>query len=99
MGTVFKKTFTKPIPAGAEPFVRNGERMARWKKRNGKTQTAPLTRGRDGTERVVIESPLYVAKYRDGTGIVRTVATGCRDETAARHRLAEFQRRAELVRA
>lgn len=30
MGTVFKKTFTKPMPAGAEIFIRKGQRFARW---------------------------------------------------------------------
>ena len=53
MGTVFKKTFTKPLPAGAETFVRKGERFARWKDRKGKTRTAPLTVGKDGSERIV----------------------------------------------
>ena len=29
MGTVYRKTFTKPLPAGAEVFIRKGERFAR----------------------------------------------------------------------
>ena len=99
MGTVFRKTFTKPLPAGAETFVRKGERFARWKDRKGKTRTAPLTVGEDGSERIIIESPFYVAKWRDGAGVVRTEATGCRDETAARQVLADLERRAELVRS
>src|SRR5262249_55478678 len=37
--------------------------------------------------------------YRDGAGVVQTVATGCRDETAARQVLADLERRAELVKA
>ena len=40
MGTVFKKMFTKPLPARAEIFVRKGERLARWKDRGGKRRTA-----------------------------------------------------------
>ena len=71
MGTVFKPTLTKPATAGAETFVRKGERFARWKDRKGKTRTAPLTVGKDGSERIVIESPCYVAKYRDGAGVVQ----------------------------
>ena len=55
--------------------------------------------GKDGSERIVIESPYYVAKYRDGAGVVRVEATGCRDETAARQVLADLERRAELVRS
>jgi integrase len=96
---VFKKTFTKPVPPGAETFVRKGERFARWKDRKGKARTAPLTTGKDGSDRLLIESPYYVAKYRDGAGVVQVVPTGCRDETAARRVLADLERRAELVRS
>lgn len=46
MGTVFKKQVTKALPAGAETFVRKGERFARWKVK-GKTRTVPLTTGQD----------------------------------------------------
>jgi integrase len=99
MGTVFKKTFTKPLPAGAETFVRKGERFVRWKDRRGKTRTAPLTTGKDGSERISIQSPYYVAKFRDGAGVVQVVSTGCRDETAARQVLADLERKAELVRS
>ena len=45
MGTVFKKTTTRPVPPGAEIIVRKGERFARWKARNGKGRTEPLTKG------------------------------------------------------
>jgi integrase len=96
---VFKKTATRPLPPEAEIFVRKGDRFARWKDRRGKTRTAPLTVGRDGSERIVTESPYYVAKYRDGGGVVQVVPTGCRDETAARRVLADLERKAELVRA
>jgi integrase len=99
MGAVFKKSYTKAVPAGAEPFTRKGERFARWKDRKGKIRTAPLTVGEDGAERITLESPCYVAKYRDGAGVVRVVPTGCRDETAARQVLADLEREAELVRS
>ena len=98
MGTVFKKQTTRPLPPGAEISTRKGERFARWKV-NGKTRTAPLTTGEGGADRIVTESPFYVAKYRDGAGVVRVVSTGCRDETAARQVLADLERRAELIRS
>src|SRR5262249_16217679 len=94
-----KKQTTRPLPPGAEIFTRKGERFARWKDRRGKTRTAPLTVGQDGSERIVTESPFYVAKYRDGAGVVQTVATGCRDEAAGRSVLGELERKAELVRS
>src|SRR5262245_35737516 len=99
MGTVFKKQVTRAVPAGAELFTRKGERLARWRDRQGKTRTAPVTAGKGGGDRIVTESPYYVAKYRDGGGVVQVVATGCRDETAARRVLADLERRAELIRS
>jgi hypothetical protein len=99
MGTVFKKTFTKPLPADAEVFLRGGEHFARWKDTKGKTRKAKVTTGKKGQRRVLVESRTYTAKYRDGSGNVQTVATACRDEQAARSVLGELERRAELVKS
>ena len=96
MGTVYRKSFTKPLPANAEIVTRKGERIARWRDRKGKTRTAPLT---DAGDRIRIESATYTAKYRDGERIVVEVPTGCRDETAARQVFADLERQAERVRA
>ncbi len=41
----------------------------------------------------------WTAKYRDGQGIVREVATGCQDKQAAQSMLSDLKRRAELVKA
>ncbi len=68
MGTVFKKTTTRPIPNGAEIVTKKGERLARWRVR-GKLRTAPVIRGEDGSERIANESTTYFAKYRDGEGV------------------------------
>jgi len=95
MGTVYKKTFTKPLPAGSKIIVRKGRRLAEWKDTKGKTRTAPLTAAGD---RITVEAGTYTAKYRDGSGVVREVATGCRDESAARSVLTKLERRAELVK-
>jgi hypothetical protein len=65
----------------------------------GKTRTPALTVGKDGRGRLLIESPFYVAKYRDGAGLVQTAATGCRDETAARRVPGDLERKAELLRS
>src|SRR5262245_6238666 len=99
MGTVFKKIVTKPLPAGAEIVTRKGQRFARWRDSKGKTRAAPLTTGKKGASRIAIESSTFYAKFRDGGRIVRVVATGCKDETAARSVLADLERRAELVKA
>jgi integrase len=55
--------------------------------------------GKDGKLRVRGQSRLYMARYRDGSGEIVEIATGCRDEVAARAVLTQLERRAELVRA
>jgi integrase len=98
MGAVFKKTATKPLPKGTTIIVRNGQRLAEWTDAKAKRRTAPVTVGENGTDRIVITARTYTAKYRDGSGFVQEVATGCRDEAAARSILGDLERRAELVR-
>ena len=70
--------------------------MEEW---TGKARTAPVTIGGDASDRIVMRARTFIAKYRDDCGIVRKVATGCRDKTAARAVFAELERRAELVKA
>jgi hypothetical protein len=43
---VFKKTFTKPLPMGADIITRKGEWLARWKNAKGKARTALFTTGK-----------------------------------------------------
>lgn len=99
MGIVFKKSRTRPLPAGAELFTKAGQLFARWKPLKGKTRTAKVTSGEDGTLRIQAEAATFTAKFRNGQGIVREVSTGCRDEDAARSVLSKLERRAELVRS
>ncbi len=99
MGNVFKKTVTRPLPPNAEIIIRQGVRLARWRDTKGKTKTAPVTTGKDGAERIRDGSSTYVARYRDGDGLVVEVSTRCRDKTAAQNVLADLERKAERVRA
>ncbi len=99
MGSVFKKAVTRPLPTGAEFITRQGVRLARWKDAKGKSRTAPVTIGRDGSERIREDSKTYFARHRDGNGVVVETSTGCRDESAARQVLADLERRAERIKA
>ncbi len=99
MGAVYKKKYTKSLPEGAETFTRKGQRLGRWRDRAGKMRTASITQGTDGTPRIVIEAATYTAKYRDASGKVVEVATGCRSKDAAKAILGELMERAEKVRA
>jgi len=98
MGTVYRETFTKPLPPNAEVFVRNGERFGRWTDRRGRKCVGRVIAVTAGTDRVLVEARTYTAKYRDGVGHVRKVATGCRDRDAALIVLAELEKRADRVR-
>jgi len=51
VGSLRRKTFTKPLPAGAELFTRKGETFAKWKDGN-KTKTAPVTTAAGREEKV-----------------------------------------------
>lgn len=84
-------------------FARKGERFARWTDGKGRKRTAKVTTPSEGahagTERLLIEAATCTAKYRDGTGCVCKVATGCRSADAAQSVLSEREKRADRVRS
>lgn len=96
---LYRKTYTKPVPPGAELFTRKGQRYARYTDGRGRTRTAKVTTNEDGIDRLVFTSPFWRLRYRDGAGIERDVPTGCRDEVAAQSVANDLHRRAELVMA
>lgn len=99
MGAVYRPTYTKPLPDGAELFTRSGgERFARWTDRRGRKQTAKLTTGRGGRLRVLRECRTYTAKYRNSANLVHKVPTGCRSKDAAERILGTLHDRADKVR-
>jgi integrase len=99
MGSLRRKTFTKPLPDGAELFTRKGETFAKWKDAAGKTRTAPVTTAGDGSPRIVATSRKWLAKYRRGDDLVIEVPTGCTDKAMAEQFLADLERQADRVRA
>jgi hypothetical protein len=99
MASVFRKTTTRPVPAGATVARQGGKAVARWKTRAAKWRTAEVVSLDGGRQAIRQESSTYFAKYRDHDGTVRVVPTRCRDESAARQVLADLERQAERVRA
>jgi integrase len=97
MGSIYRKQVTKELPEAAEIISRDGEQLARWKDRRGKLRTARLVDGR--TNRISVTAKTFTACYRDGSGYVREVATGCKDATAARKVLSDLEKRAENVKS
>jgi integrase len=102
MGTVYRETYTKPMPPGAELFIRKGERFARWTDGRGRKRTAKVTtpaKGKHaGTDRLLFEAGTHTAKYRNWAGHVVKVTTGCRGADAAEAVLVELETRADKVR-
>ena len=99
MGSIFRKQSTKRIPKGAEIQTLDGQRLARWRGRDGKMKSAPVVMGKDGVERIRTTAATWTAKLRDGAGHVVEASTGCRSRDAALQRLAEMEREAEKVKA
>jgi integrase len=92
---LFRQRVTRPIPAGAEVVTKNGKRVAKWRDRTGKTRTADLS---DDGKRITTVAATWSARYRDADDVVRIVATGCRDKTAAQTKLLELERTADRIR-
>jgi hypothetical protein len=96
MGSVFKKTVTRPIPAGAT--VENGK--AKWTPRGRKRPVeAEVVESPDGRLTVRVETGNYYAKYRDQDNVVQVVSTGTRDRDVAALKLGELMRQVERIRA
>ncbi|MCC6680475.1 MAG: hypothetical protein IT445_06180 [Phycisphaeraceae bacterium] len=98
MGSIYREQFTKPIPQDAKLSRKQGRICAEWVTRNGKKRRAEVVETNLG-QRLKLQSQFYHAKYRDGSGIIRKVATKCRTREAAMQRLAELERDAEKVRS
>jgi integrase len=97
----YERTVSKTVTQadGTKTVAKVTIRMARWRDKQEKMKTAQVTTGKDGAERIRDESGTYVARYRDGDGMVVEVSTGCRDKTAAQCVLADLERKGERVRA
>ena len=101
MGSIFRKTTCRPVPAGAVVTRdRTGRETAKWTPRKAtRSVTAPVKTLADGRKVIEVVTGSFYAKYRDADGFVRTVSTDCRDEANARQRLADLERRAERVKS
>jgi len=95
MARMFRQTYTKPLPEGAEIFTRKGKRYARFKSGKGNTVTAPLTQD---CKKAIVETAKWYIEYRSAEGVLRKVA-GFTDRKATEQRAAELEKDAERVRS
>lgn len=99
MATIYRKTYTQPLPKNTQIVERNGQKMALWVDNKGKKHFDQITTGNKGQTKIIRYSPTYLAQYRDADGQRVIESTGCRDEQAARHVLAELVKRVEHIKA
>jgi len=92
---IFRQTFSKLLPEGAEIFTRKGLRYARFENSKGKMQTAPLSK--DGKS-VIIETPKWYIRYKDADGKHKKQA-GYTDLKATEQLAQQLERTAEHVRS
>lgn len=101
--SVYKKSYTKPIPNDAEFFTHRGIRMVRWTGANGKSRTArvtvPDTGPNAGMHRLIMEASTYTARYRDQDGIIREKSTRCKEQVNASRVLADILKHIEQAKA
>ena len=96
MATVFKKTYTAPIPENAETFTRKGTEYARYKGRDGKSRVERLTS--DGA-RLLLETGTWYARISLSDGGSLTVNTKCKDKATAEQFAANLQTEEDKIRA
>jgi integrase len=65
MASIFRRTYKRPIPSGAEIVTRKGQRFARWKDKRGRTRSAPLSE--DGKQ-IVLEYSTWYVEYDGADG-------------------------------
>lgn len=95
MANLYKKTYPVPMPEVAEIVQRRGKPRVRWTDKRGNTKTAPLA---DDGQRMMYVSEVWYARYKDINGHERRISTGCRDEQAARKKLADILAEKEKLR-
>jgi site-specific recombinase XerC len=99
MATVYRKSYTMPLPPQAQVVEEFGQLLAKWTDKNGKRHTDRTTVGKRGQVKIVRYAPTYLAQYRDPNGQMVIESTGCRDKQAAMHVLTERVKRVEHIKS
>jgi integrase len=99
MATVYRRSYTMPMPAQAQLIEQYGQTLAKWTDSKGKKHLDQTTIGQRGQVKILRYAPTYWAQYRDADSQMVIESTGCRDKEAARHVLAERLKRMEHIKA
>ncbi|MCH9034510.1 MAG: hypothetical protein IID42_08400 [Planctomycetes bacterium] len=91
MASVYRPTYTKPVPRDAEIVTRKGKSYARYRDREGKLRTEPLT-VTDCTK-MLLKQKKWRIEYKDARGVRPRIA-GYPDRQATEQLPSELERRA-----
>jgi integrase len=91
MGDIYKSSYTSPMPPDA---VVKGQTV-QWTDKRGKRKTGKRT----GSDRVLIETGKWIARWTDETGREHKESTGCTSKDAALHYLRNKELEVERIRA
>lgn len=95
MASIYRQTYKRPIPEGAELFTRKSKRFARWKDASGRNKTAPLSE--DGAS-IVLEYRCWYFAY-EGAGGRRIVVKGYPDKEATEAMARDQEKLAARIQA
>lgn len=95
MARVYRPTYTRKVPATAEPCTHKGKPAVRWKGRAGKWVYGVLCAN---PERCRVETSKYAVRYTDHEGRPRT-ARGYQDRGASEYKLHELTTTAARIHA
>ena len=95
MARIFRHTYTKSLPEGAEVFTRKGHKYARFKDAKGKMITAPISK--DG-QKIILETSKWYIDYRNADGAIQRRA-GFTDRKATEQLASDLERTAEHIRS
>ena len=94
MATVYKRTRTKPIPAGAEIVTQRGKRLAVWTDgKTGRKRKAPLN---EDSDKILLEAGHYLIQYYDHNSARIEVNSKTPDKDAAEQLAARLETEAML---
>lgn len=95
MASIFRRTYKRPLPAGAELLIRKGKRLARWRDKRGRTRTAPVD---DAGQNIVLEYREWYIEY-DGADGRRIRVKGYTDREATEQLARDTVKLAERIQA
>ena len=98
MAYLFKQTYTRDIPEGAEIIEKNDKTLVRFVGKGGQLRTGELVEN-SGQQRLRSESPYWSIGYTDAFGHHRIKSTGTRDKQLAQQIMAELTKQVDEDRS